>query len=286
MILTNHQNLPETLFNAVKADDYDSGGSDYTASQLIKPPRIVLLEKRHFDEIEEDASDRIWLLMGKSIHSILENSGADNSFIEERIHAEVLGRKISGLSDLYRDETIDDYKVTSAWTAVFGSRTKEWTEQLNIYAWLFEGENFKVRELRVIAIYRDWSASKALAGNGYPQASVEVIPITLWFHLDAGEFIRDRVQTLIDSERLADDDLPPCSTEEMWEKPTKYAVMKEGRKSALRVLDTEDEAMEYVAKNEVGYIVKRPGERTRCQQYCSCSNFCNIFQEYKETKND
>ena len=68
---------------------------------------------------------------------------------EERIFSEFCGRIISGASDLYTNKKISDYKVTSAWTQVYGSRTEEWTGQLNIYAYLFRSIGFEVNEIEV-----------------------------------------------------------------------------------------------------------------------------------------
>ena len=63
---------------------------------------------------------------------------------------------------------IIDYKTTSAWTTVFQSQIKEWTEQLNCYAYLYRTQGFSVDKLEIIAIYRDWSRTNALKDKNYP----------------------------------------------------------------------------------------------------------------------
>ena len=60
-----------------------------------------------------------------------------------------------------------------------------------------------------------------------------------------------------------------CSAEERWSKPTKYAVMKPGRKTALAVYD-EPPASVPPGTN----IVTRPGEAVRCKDYCGAAPWC------------
>lgn len=59
------------MFRALAKNTYSSWG-DSTATRLILPPRIAVLRTFHEDEIEEDASDRIWSLLGSSVHYMLE----------------------------------------------------------------------------------------------------------------------------------------------------------------------------------------------------------------------
>jgi len=80
-----------------------------------------------------------------------------------------------------------------------------------------------------------------------------------------------------------------CSDEERWSKPDKWAVMKEGRKSALRLLDSRLDAQRWCVTNDHVHlwekgknipfkkgisIVHRPGEDTRCEHYCAVSSVC------------
>ena len=283
MRITNNLNLPETVYNAVCADDYDSGGADYTTSTLTDPVRIVLLTKRHWNELEDDASNRIWMMLGKAVHYINQHAGADNALVEERVFMEAAGREISGQVDIYHEGVIDDYKVTSAWTAVFRSRLKEWEQKMNIYAELFRQNDWPVKQLRIIAIYRDWSAINAKRDREYPQAAVDVLEIPLWGSEKASGFIKERVEELKAFEDAPDENLPYCTAEEMWEKPTVYAVMKGGRKSSVRNFDNSDEANSFWAIQipaKKFSVQVRPGQRTRCESYCQVAGFCNQFREY------
>lgn len=73
MILTNKNNLPEMVIEAIKGDPYHFTG-DISCSSLFDEPQIRMLRKKHSDEIVEDASDRVFSLLGQIVHGVLERS--------------------------------------------------------------------------------------------------------------------------------------------------------------------------------------------------------------------
>ena len=60
-------------------------------------------------------------------------------------------------------------------------------------------------------------------------------------------------------------------------------MMKKGRKSAVRLLDSEEQAEAYVKDKNVkgGYVEKREGENIRCDGYCSVREFCPCVKPWK-----
>lgn len=273
MKITNRANLNQSLVNAIMNDPYDRGESDITVTQLIGPTQIRHLINKHWDEIGEDAIDRIWSLLGQAVHTILERSG--DGVKEERLYLDVLGWKLGGQFDrlAYSEGILEDYKVTSAWSFIGGVKP-EWETQLNVLAELCRINGYQIKKLKVIAIYRDWSKFKALQSAEYPKAQLGQIDIPLWSEEKCWEYIEDRI-------RLHQGPPQPCSQIETWYSGDRYAVMKKGRKSAVRVLDSTIEADEYIkAKDLKGHaIVHRPGVYKRCQDYCSVSKFCPQFNE-------
>ena len=78
---------------------------------------------------------------------------------------------------------------------------------------------------------------------------------------------------------------PECTEKERWAKPDTYAVMKKGRKSALRLLPTEEKAKQFMKDYKVSKDLSidfRKGVSTRCEGYCEVSQFC---KQYKESVN-
>ena len=297
MKFTNKFNLPQTFVNVIHRPTYSKGKAHISATEIINSPRIVQLKKKYWDEIEQDASEMVWSLFGSAVHNILEHGKGDNHVVEERLHLEFEGWRISGAIDLQEVEpngtiTISDYKVTGAWAVM--NEKDDWHRQLNIYAWMVEKvKKVPVGKLQIIAIIRDWSARDATTKEGYPQSPVATIDIPLWSFEEREQFMTKRIYdhgtALFEME--TDGDLPECTAEEMWEKKTSYALKKDGNVRAKSVHETQEAAEEALvkalgtAKKNEGFSIEiRQGERTRCKGYCQVASFCNQYQNYlKET---
>jgi hypothetical protein len=105
-------------------------------------------------------------------------------------------------------------------------------------------------------------------------------PVTSTGLFKISAFIRDKVTAYLENCEKADDEIPPCSPEERWERPSKFAVMKEGRQRAVKLYENESEARARAQELGAGYFIEhRPGESVRCQNYCVCSGFCNFCRE-------
>ena len=133
MKLTNKFNLPQTFVNVIQRPTYSKGKAHISATEIINSPRIVQLKKKHWEEIEQDASEMVWSLFGSAVHNILEHGKDDHHIVEERIHLEFDGWKISGAIDLQEVEpngtiSISDYKVTGAWAVM--NEKEDWHASL------------------------------------------------------------------------------------------------------------------------------------------------------------
>jgi len=104
----------------------------------------------------------------------------------------------------------------------------------------------------------------------------------MWDRAKVTEFINERVKMHKWNKDIYDEDLPVCTPEERWERPTKYAVQKKGRKSALRLLDSQEDAEKYIDDHGLAvpthYIEVREGESVRCESYCNVNKFCNFYK--------
>lgn len=291
MIITNKHNLPQTFVNIMKRPTYSKGKANISATELINSPRIVQLRKMHEDKLESDVSDMVWSIFGTAIHGVLEHGKDENHLIEERLHANIDGWSISGAIDLQITNedgtvTINDYKTTGAWAVM--NEKADWEYQLNIYAWLVEKvKGDKVSKLEIVAIIRDWSRRDAAIKANYPDAPIKVIPIQLWPMEERENFIKARIKEHSNAafDLETGDDLPLCTPDQMWEKPTTYAVRKTGNVKARNVCATEEEALAKVAEYGKGYEMEvRQGERTRCATFCPVSGYCSQYKEYLSTK--
>ena len=290
MRITNKYGLPQTFVNVVQRPTYTKGKAHISATGLLNSPRIVQLTNAHYDDIEVDVADMIYSVYGTAIHGVLEQGADANHVVEQRLHAELDGWHISGAIDLQIVQEdgieINDYKNVSVWSVM--NEKKEWEEQLNIYAWLVEKlKQAPITKLAIVAIIRDWSRREAKTRQGYPQSQVVVIDVKLWSLEERETFIRNRIH--IHSEGLfatdAKEELPLCTPAEMWEKPTTYAVKKEGASRAKSVHGVLEEAEDALEKAGKGYTLEvREGDRTRCSNFCQVAPFCSQYQQYIKEK--
>ena len=286
MKITNRYSLPTPLVRAVSHErPYEPGVISVTS--LIKPPQMYALEIAHDDEIEEDASDRIWMLLGSAVHSVLEWAQVDNVLQEEELRTTVLGWTVTGRPDLYEEPgMLDDYKVTSVYAFLNGVKV-EWEQQVNGYAWLFGLHGFPVEEARIVAILRDWTKSK-VNGADYPPAASLTLPVVLWPAERQAHFVEDRVQlhqAVIEGRIEA----PPCTPEERWRRATTYALIRGANKRATKVCDTLQEADVWRAdqdKPSEYRIEQRLGASVRCESYCRVASWCPQYQMMLQERAD
>jgi hypothetical protein len=297
--ITNKSGLPLAVVRAVAADPYDRGDCDFSATQLLKPSRMVALEAKYKDLIEEDAADRIWSLMGQLGHLVLERSGI--GFVEQRLFATIFAIggdgvarsfRISGALDLVENTTSADYKFTTVWSVKKGPKP-EWIQQLNIGNWLAKENGKQIDKLQIVALYRDWSRLEAVRDWQYPQQQAQLFELPMWKIEDTVDFITRRVES---HSKALHGDLPECTAEERWERNSDWAVMKEGNTKATASFDTKEEAearmAEEVEKNKPGpkskkeppkySVAFRPGESIRCEHYCPVKNFCSQYKQSKQ----
>lgn len=282
MKITNRLNLPQAFVKMAERD-YQYAPNEYRVTSLLKGVRETILERRHESEIEQDASDMIWLLFGTAVHSVLEHQEEGDSQIKEtRLKMPVDGYILSGQFDLYDAETktITDYKTCSAWKVVFGDYS-DWRKQLLIYAYMMKYAGFPVEHGEIVALMKDHSKRDAKFKEGYPKFPVEKITFefTEQDFAEIEAFLLDKFVEIKKCERLPDDELPVCTQEERFNSGDKYAVMKKGRKTAMRVLDSAEEAEKWMNENGGDSIEVRPGEDKKCADYCSVCEFCNYYRE-------
>lgn len=285
-MITNIRNLPEAIVRAIKNDPYDKGPSDFSITEILQPPRIRALKIKHKNEIVEDASERIWSLLGQSIHTILERSNnPENAIAEKRYFAKFGDYTVSAQVDSLElvSGILQDYKTTTAWKFV-GNKppSPDYIAQLNGQLEILRRNNLDARFLQIVGILRDWQIREANLNPDYPQFQVATLQIPMWSREETSSFIEDRIRVHLAAEKI----LPLCTQDDKWATPNKFAIMKGTNIRAVKLVDSLAEAQDYVANGLGSRIESRPGASRRCRDYCIVNKFCDQFKSENKTNKE
>jgi hypothetical protein len=276
--------MPDAFVKAIQNSRHNADKC-LSATTLLKGTKEIILTDRHFDEITIDASDEVWAVFGTAVHSILEHQ-EDEAFKEESFSIDVLDYKVTGKVDRYdmKNETIEDWKTAPSYK-IKNKEFDDWRSQGLTYAWLLKQSGLNVRHIRFVALIKDHSKTEAKRNADYPQSPVyiyefDVRPEDL---TEIEAFIKAKVFEVSKDTELEDDNIKECSPSERWASPEKYAVMKEGRKTAVRVFEVKADAEKFIEEldekdRENHSIETRPGINKKCENYCPCSAFCSYFK--------
>ena len=284
MKITNDLGLPEAFVKMAESD-FEYKDKLYRVTSLLKGVRETILLRRYHGEIEQDVSDMIWLLFGTAVHNVLDyQEEGEYEFKEERLEIKIGDYTLSGQFDLYnaKNKTVTDYKTCSVWKIIYGDY-KDWRRQLLIYAYMLKTIGFEVEGGEVVALMKDHSKSKAKFESEYPKFPVKRIK----FKFSDSDFeeiekwLHEKFDEIAAAEKLADHELPVCTPEERYNSGDKFAVMKKGRKRAMRVLDSMKEAEAWKQLNGGDFIETRLGENKKCEDYCRVCEFCSFYQQIK-----
>ena len=264
MHVTNTEKMPDLLYQAL-AENRPPVEGEIHVTQLIGPPMLDYLRRKHWDDLKQDASERLYALMGQAMHAVLANDGrlqyakavlrqlhdqwgnyswdtvkdiirdliekiseGSQRGIESSMRVTINKKWTLVGTDDYFDEDVcilRDWKMTSVWSVVFADH--DWEEQLNVYAWMRRQLGYDVKNLEVWALLRDWQKYKAKYGGDseYPKIPFVCVPIKLWTEEKQEKYINMRLRKFSGKP-------VSCSPKEKWQTPTTYKVMKGKNKTA------------------------------------------------------
>ena len=314
MQITNKWNLSDYVIKLL-GKRYQPKKERIGVSTLIDSPRIRTLQIEKWDEITQDVSTGLTALGGLSLHTRAEKFAETDEMAEQKLEDSVdseglpLGLTLVGKADNYKparqiisitttkllnDNQIRDWKSMAVYGLKWPDKVRKMTEQLNMYAWQRLIRKQAVESLYLDIYWKNWKYEEweraddklytiefdLTSGGvvaGYPPIPYTLVKLPLWpFEVQEG-FIKDQIEYHLQN---------PLHCLDRWQKAAQFAVMKEGRKSAIRVLDTYNQAFAYCVNNNLYKlnefakgvsIVERPGLCVRCGAngfYCPCWSIC------------
>ena len=270
MKILNPRNLPEAIVNAGTPEERSPVPNRIGVTDLIGPAWQRKLKLEYDGEIVDEIENRVKLIIGTAVHYYMDSKAPEDAHTEKKLTIKVGDCEVAGIPDIHKNGKLNDYKYTSVWSYIFGK--KEWEEQLNVYAYMCKKNGYEITDISIIAFFYDWEENEKKRRDDYPPYPILEIKTLLWSEEEQRDFIEKRISAHID--------VVPCSPEERWRRDPTYAVMKEGRKSAMRVLPTYAEACGWVVEqglegDEKVTVVERLGEDRRCMKYCPVAPMCS-----------
>ena len=310
-MITNKFNVPLSLSVWLAHSDYDVYPSTKTisATSLLKPLKSIVLSMRATEGSSTDVMDLVPSSLGTAIHTAIESAwthkdlretlqalghpqrvvegvivnptkdqlveGVIPIYMEIRNTKEILGWNITGKFDFICDGKLEDFKSTGTYNYINQSNSQKYIQQASIYRWL--NPDLVTDDIFTINyIFTDWSSVKAKQESGYPQSRLLAQKFQLMSVADTEKFIKEKVQKVDahwNNEALQ---LPDCTPEELWMKPSVFKYYKDPNKTerSTKNFDTYWEANQRLVEDgSVGKVVEIKGEAVFCK-YCAARNVC------------
>ncbi|QDH84014.1 exonuclease [Achromobacter phage vB_AxyP_19-32_Axy11] len=318
--------LPLAVWLLYDEYDYIKEENYISATGLMKPLRQIVLANRVDKETQSlDVLDLFRSSLGHALHDSIEKAwlkghrrslkllgypenvidmvrinpsdaelaatpGCIPVYMEQRNirEIEVDGHvyKIGGKFDLCIEGMLQDYKSTSAFVWVAGSRDDEHREQGSIYRWLHR-DKITSDHIRINYIFTDWKKYETKNNPKYPEHPIMHKDISLWSIAETEEWIKAKIRQIIKHQDAPEPKVPECTDEELWKSDPVYKYFSDPEKAKIpgsrstKNFDSMPEARVFMMneKKGKGTIVTVPGEPKRCS-YCGVFDVCSQKDRY------
>jgi len=308
---TNKQNIPLSVALWLGFDSYDLDNTPKTisATALIKPIRSIILQQQYPDAGKAtDIMDLVPSRMGTAIHdaiesawksdkvpAILESLGypkaiaektrvnpdtvdedLHNFFVEQRVKKEIAGWVVSGKYDVIANGVMEDHKSTSVWGYILGGHDTDYIRQGSINRWL-NPDKVTSDVMAINYIFTDYSKAEASRKKDYPPHKVLQKKLPLMSFDETEKWIGSRLNEVDDYLQAEQSEMPECTYEELWQKPTLYKYYSNPAKltrSTKNFDDSHEANQRLMEDGNKGIIITVPGQVKRCE-YCNVVEVCD-----------
>lgn len=266
---------PDILKLALAADNYSKEGSDFTTTEILKPPQITMLAAQH-EPIARPLYQGFMALLGTGVHAALEQAGTANIkdlILEKRFfHTfEIDGEKVKlgGKPDYLWNGIINDFKLVLTTGAPSGKPKPEhyWQGQFNSYLAAKDGHDMRLASVEYI--FRDWTYSRAKYSKSYPQEPRRTFVFDV---LPMDEIEKQIIRRLTEHVRAKRGKSRPCTRDEKWQHDDLWALKKPTAKKARKLCHSAEEAGRLKKTGEI--VEFRQGACVRCDGWCEYAHVC------------
>lgn len=310
-IYANVSEVPLALAVFLATDSYDHNDDPNTisATTLLKPLRQVILPSRiPPGEGLVNLADMMNNRMGTAIHDGIEKAWMTNYrkamqniglpdriidhvrinpsaeelgtgiipiYLEQRLSRQLGKWTITGKFDFIGEGKVQDFKSTSTFTYKKQTGADKYTQQGSIYRWLDPRKIYQDR-MDIHYIFTDWKGAMAKTDPSYPPKRFHTQSFELLSLNETEAFIRKKLALIEQYWNAPEEDLPPCSDDELWRSEPVFKYYKNPAKTArsTKNFDTMQDAMLRLSEDgNVGIVKEVPGQVTACR-YCPAFAAC------------
>ena len=298
--------LPIQVWLAADAYEGKNDNTHISATTLLKDSHKIVLENQIGNEL--DTSDEGLLNMfasrrGTAIHSALENVWTNDNlrnkaldflglkelkerivinkhkenpnqieiWLEQRAYKTIDNMTVNGQFDMVMDGQVVDYKNTSVFTYMHGSKVEDYKLQGSIYRWL-NPDLITNDKIKIIYIMHDWTSRDAKINQNYPQTPIIAVDYYL-YSLDSTEnFIKNKIQ------EINNGGAPECVASLKLSDPIWQYFSKPDSKKASKNFTNQTDANHYMLTKSKGFIKMKPRVATGCK-YCKARSICKQYAD-------
>ena len=298
--------LPIQVWLAADAYEGKNDNTHISATTLLKDSHKIVLENQIENEL--DTSDEGLLNMfasrrGTAIHSALENVWTNDNlrnkaldflglkelkerivinkhkenpnqieiWLEQRAYKTIDNMTVNGQFDMVMDGQVVDYKNTSVFTYMHGSKVEDYKLQGSIYRWL-NPDLITNDKIKIIYIMHDWTSRDAKINQNYPQTPIIAVDYDLYSLDYIEDYIKNKIHEIKNGGTLE------CTKSLKLSDPVWQYFSKPDSKKASKNFTNQTDANHYMLTKSKGFIKMKPRVATGCK-YCKARSICKQYAD-------
>lgn len=323
MKVTNEHDVSLALSVWLLYDEYDyvDNPKYLSATTLLKPLKQIVMKHRvDFSDKSIDVMDMVATSMGSGLHGSIEqawhkghkvalkklgypqrvidavvinpekadfekNPDLIPVYLEKRGTKVLNGWTIGGKFDIVTEGLLQDFKSTSTYSWVSGSRDDEHKMQGSIYRWLHD-DIITEDVIRINYIFTDFMKYMAASNPKYPARRIMHKDIPLMPYARTEAWVGEKLNLIDKYWDAPEEEIPECTDEELWRSEPQFKYFSDPIKAeqpgarSTKNFDDMMSARQYMAeKGGKGVIKVIEGQVKRCD-YCAVASICKQRERY------
>jgi len=164
------------------------------------------------------------------------------------------------------------------------SNTDKYIQQGSIYRWL-NPDIITSDTMAIQYIFTDWSQLESIKNPKYPKSKLLEQQFQLMSIPETDSFVNGIINTITILEDKPQSELPTCTPDELWIKPSVFKYYKDPKKTARSTKNFDNTHDAYTRLRDdgsVGIVKEVKGQVVKCK-YCSVVSLCTQAQGYVDT---